>query len=426
VSGRDAADPRPHVVVVGGGFGGLAAARGLAASPVRVTLLDRKNHHLFQPLLYQVAMAGLSPADISAPIRAVLSEQENAQVLLTEVTGVDRAARRLATELGPVEYDYLILAAGACSTWFGHDDWARHAPGLKDIGDAIEIRHRVLHAFEAAEREPDPVHRARHLTFVVIGGGPTGVELAGALAELARTVLARDFRRIDPASARVILVDGGHRVLQSFSEDLSAAAAAQLDRLGVTVRLGLRVSAVDAGGLVAGGERIEAATVLWAAGVVGSPLARTLGVPLDRAGRVLVEPDLSLPGHPEVFCIGDMAACLGDDGQALPGVAPVAMQQGRFVARVVRDALAGLPLSRPRFRYRDKGTMATIGRSAAVAQIGRLELTGFAAWFAWLAIHILFLIDFRNRAVVLFNWIWSYFTYKRGARLITGEGPPRS
>jgi NADH dehydrogenase len=420
------ADARPHVVVVGGGFGGLAVARGLASSPVRVTLLDRKNHHLFQPLLYQVAMAGLSPADISAPIRAVLSAQENVQVLLAAVEGVDLAARRLTTDLGAVEYDYLILAAGACSTWFGHDDWARHAPGLKDLDDAIEIRHRVLAAFEAAEREPDPARRARHLTFVVIGGGPTGVELAGALAELARTVLARDFRRIDPASARVVLVDGGNRILQAFSEDLSAAAAAQLERLGVVVRTGLRVAAVDADGLTAGDERLEAGTILWAAGVVGSPLARTLGVPLDRAGRVCVLPDLSLPGHPEAFCIGDMAACLDDAGLPLPGLAPVAMQQGRFVAGVVRDALVGLPLSRPRFRYRDKGSMATIGRSAAVAQLGRLELTGFAAWFAWLAIHILFLIDFRNRAVVLFNWIWSYFTYKRGARLITGSGVPRA
>ncbi len=412
---------RPHVVIVGGGFGGIAVARALANAPVRITLLDRRNHHLFQPLLYQVAMAGLSPADISAPIRAVLSAQANAEVLLAEVTQVDLAGRVVHTDAGPEPYDYLVLAAGARTSYFGHPEWEKHAPGLKDLEDAIDIRHRVLLAFEAAERARDPAERERLLTFVIIGGGPTGVELAGALAELSRTVLAQDFRNIDPASARVVLVDGGDRVLATFSPELSAAARAQLARLGVTVRGGRRVESVDADGVVVGGERIAAGTVLWAAGVAGSPLAQVLGVPLDRAGRVIIEPDCSLPGHREAFCIGDMALCLDAAGAPLPGVAPVAMQQGRYVAEVIRDAVAGMPLAPEPFRYRDKGTMATIGRSAAVAQVGRLELTGFAAWFAWLAIHILFLIDFRNRAVVIFNWVWSYFTYKRGARLITDE-----
>lgn len=412
---------RPHIVIVGGGFGGIAVARALGAAPVRITLLDRRNHHLFQPLLYQVAMAGLSPADISAPIRAVLSAQENAEVLLAEVTQVDLQGRVVHTDAGPEPYDYLVLAAGARTSYFGHPEWEKHAPGLKDLEDAIDIRHRVLLAFEAAERARDPAERERLLTFVIIGGGPTGVELAGALAELSRTVLAQDFRNIDPASARVVLVDGGDRVLATFSPELSAAAGAQLARLGVTVRGGRRVEAVDADGVVVGGERIAAGTVLWAAGVAGSPLAQVLGVPLDRAGRVIIEPDCTLPGHPEAFCIGDMALCLDAAGAPLPGVAPVAMQQGRYVAEVIRDAVAGMPLAPEPFRYRDKGTMATIGRSAAVAQVGRLELTGFAAWFAWLAIHILFLIDFRNRAVVIFNWVWSYFTYKRGARLITDE-----
>lgn len=412
---------RPHVVIVGGGFGGIAVARALATAPVRITVLDRRNHHLFQPLLYQVAMAGLSPADISAPIRAVLSAQENAEVLLAEVTHVDLAGRVVHTDAGPEPYDHLVLAAGARTSYFGHPEWEKHAPGLKDLEDAIDIRHRVLLAFEAAERARDAAERERLLTFVIIGGGPTGVELAGALAELSRTVLAQDFRNIDPASARVVLVDGGDRVLATFSPELSAAAGAQLARLGVTVRGGRRVESVDADGVVVGGERIAAGTVLWAAGVAGSPLAQVLGVPLDRAGRVVIGPDCALPGHPEVFCIGDMALCLDAAGAPLPGVAPVAMQQGRYVAEVIRDRVAGMPLAPVPFRYRDKGTMATIGRSAAVAQVGRLELTGFAAWFAWLAIHILFLIDFRNRAVVIFNWVWSYFTYKRGARLITDE-----
>lgn len=425
------ADARPHVVIVGGGFGGLAAARSLAGAPVRVTLVDRQNHHVFQPLLYQVAMAGLSPAEISAPIRAVLGGQRNATVLMAEVVDFDLPARCVRLADGALTYDFLIVAAGARTTYFGHEAWADAAPGLKTLEDAIEIRHRVLLAFEAAERCEDPVERARLLTFAVIGGGPTGVELAGALAELARTVLSRDFRRIDPTAARVLLIDSGSRPLQSFSAALSEAAREQLAGLGVTLRSGKRVEAVDARGLLVGGERIEAGTVLWAAGVAGSPLGARLRpsadapAPLDRAGRVLVGPDCALPGRPEVFVIGDLAACFDAQGAPLPGLAPVAMQQGRYVAGHIRDALAGHGLARRPFRYVDKGSMATIGRSAAIAQVGRLELRGFAAWVAWLLIHILFLIDFRNRIVVLFNWIWNYATYTRGARLITHLPPPR-
>ncbi|MCC6749881.1 MAG: NAD(P)/FAD-dependent oxidoreductase [Deltaproteobacteria bacterium] len=416
----------PRVVIVGGGFGGLTAARELAGRPVEVTVIDRTNHHLFQPLLYQVAMAGISPADISYPIRSVLRRQENARVLLDEVRGVDLFARRVRLTQGSLPYDYLVLATGAQTNYFGHAEWSRFALGLKDLDDAVEIRRRVLLAFEAAEREPEPARRAQLMTFIVIGGGPTGVELAGALGELARFVLARDFRRVDPTTAQVLLLEGGPRILPSFDEELADAAVEQLDRLGVKVRTGALVREVDATGVYLDLEHLPAATVLWAAGVSGTPLVAQLGVPLDRAQRVVVEPDCSLPGHPEVFAIGDMAAFLHQDGAPLPGLAPVALQQGRFVARALLAALEGQP--RPHFRYVDKGSMATIGRSAAVAQVGRLKLRGFLAWLTWLFVHILFLVDFRNRAVVLFTWIWSYLTYKRGARLITGHrlepGPP--
>ncbi len=411
------------MVIVGGGFGGLAVARGLARSPVRVTVIDRCNHHVFQPLLYQVAMAGLSPADISAPIRAVLGTQANTEVLLAEVSDFDLSRRRVVLTDGEIDYDWLIVAAGARTSYFGHDAWAENAPGLKTLEDAIEIRNRVLLAFEAAERCKDASERERLLTFVVIGGGPTGVELAGALGELSRTVLARDFRHIDPAKSRVILVDGGPRVLQAFSPALSEAAREQLTALGVTVRSGLRVQSVDARGLVASGERIDAGTVLWAAGVGGSPLGARLGAPVDRAGRVVVGPDCAVPGHSNVFVIGDMALSLDDKGQPLPGLAPVALQQGQHVASLIRDELAGHGLRRRPFRYIDRGSMATIGRSAAVAQVGKLELRGFVAWATWLLIHILFLIDFRNRLLVMFNWIWNYGTYSRGARLITHARP---
>ncbi len=418
-----------RVVIIGGGFGGLSVARALAHVPVHVTLVDRSNHHLFQPLLYQVAMAGLTPAEIAVPIRAVLSRQQNVRVLLAEVTGVDLAARRVETrEALPLEYDYLVIATGAQNSYFGHDDWARVAPGLKDLDDAVEIRRRVLLAFEAAERETDPAVQRRHLTFVVIGGGPTGVELAGAIAELATFVLARDFRAIHSDATRVVLVEGSDRVLASFDPKLSAVAAESLSGMGVEVRTGLRVTAMDETGVSCGDERIAASTVLWAAGVRGSSLCQSIGLAVDRAGRALVEQDCSIKDHPEVFVLGDAAAFIPEGGsQPLPGVSPVAMQQGRFVARQIARSCEGA--QRQRFKYLDKGSMATIGRSRAVAQVGKLQLSGFLAWLAWLTVHIFYLIDFRNRVVVLLDWAWAYFAYRRGSRLITGHrleaGTPR-
>jgi NADH dehydrogenase len=412
---------RRHVVIIGGGFGGLAVAKRLRKAPVHITLLDRSNHYLFQPLLYQVAMAGLAPAEIAMPIRSILQKQDNARVLLAEVTAIDLASRRVLTrECPPIEYDYLVLAPGAENHYFGHDTWAKVAPGLKDLDDAVEIRRRVLLAFEAAEREQDPEIRKRHLSFVVIGGGPTGVELAGSIAELATYVLARDFRSIRPDATRVVLVEGSNRILPSFDEVLSERARQSLAAMGVEVRTETRVTSIDDAGVSCGDWRIEASTVLWAAGVRAVPLGRTLGVPLDRQGRVLVEQDTSVPGHAEVFCIGDAAAFTPAGGrEALPGVSPVAMQQGRFVARQIARSLEGAP--REQFRYRDKGIMATIGRSRAVARIGRLRLSGFVAWLAWLLLHIVYLIDFRSRVMVLFDWAWSYVTYQRGSRLITGR-----
>jgi NADH dehydrogenase len=420
---------RRQVLIVGGGFGGLAVAKKLAKAPVHVTLLDRSNHYLFQPLLYQVAMAGLAPAEIAVPIRSVLHNQKNARVLLAEVTAVDLAKRRVLTrEIGALDYDYLVLAPGAQNHYFGHDDWAQVAPGLKDLDDAVEIRRRVLLAFEAAERESNAELRTRHLTFVVIGGGPTGVELAGSIAELATYVLASDFRSIRPDATRVVLVEGSDRVLPTFDPVLSEKARRSLAAMGVEVRSQTRVTSIDELGVSCGELRIEASTVLWAAGVRAVGLGATLGVPLDRQGRVLVEQDASVPGHPEVFCIGDAAAFIPEgEKEALPGVSPVAMQLGRFVARQIQRSLEGAP--RERFRYVDKGIMATIGRSRAVAKIGRLRLSGFLAWLSWLLLHIVYLIDFRNRVVVLFDWAWSYFTYQRGSRLITGRrlqaGTPR-
>ena len=410
-----------HVVIIGGGFGGLSVARGLARAPVRVTLVDRSNHHLFQPLLYQVAMAGLAPGEIAVPIRSVLSHQKNARVLLAEVTNVDLAQKRVETrEALPLDYDYLVVAAGAENSYFGHDDWPRIAPGLKDLDDAVEVRRRVLLAFEAAEREPDPTLQRRHLTFVVIGGGPTGVELAGAIAELATFVLARDFRAIQPDATRVVLVEGSERILSSFDAKLSALAVKSLHDMGVEVRAGLRVTSMDEAGVTCGAERIEASTVLWAAGVRGSGLSQKIGLPVDRQGRAIVEQDCSIAGHSEVFVIGDAAAFITEGhAHGLPGVSPVAMQQGRFVARQIERSVAGAP--RQRFKYLDKGSMATIGRSRAVAQVGKLQLSGFLAWMAWLCVHIFYLIDFRNRLVVLLDWAWAYFAYRRGSRLITGH-----
>jgi NADH dehydrogenase len=410
-----------HVVIIGGGFGGLSVARALAREPVRVTLVDRSNHHLFQPLLYQVAMAGLSPGEIAVPIRSVLSHQANARVLLAEVTNVDLAEKRVETrETAALEYDYLVVATGAENSYFGHDDWARIAPGLKDLDDAVEIRRRVLVAFEAAERESDPAVQRQHLTFVVIGGGPTGVELAGAIAELATFVLARDFRAIHSDATRVVLVEGSERLLSGFDPKLSALAAKSLHEMGVEVRTGLRVTSMDEGGVTCGSERIPASTVLWAAGVRGSGLAQKIGLPVDRQGRAIVEPDCSVGGRPDVFVIGDAASFITETApHGLPGVSPVAMQQGRFVARQIARSLAGAP--RQRFKYVDKGSMATIGRSRAVAQVGKLQLSGFLAWLAWLCVHIFYLIDFRNRVVVLLDWAWAYFAYRRGSRLITGH-----
>jgi NADH dehydrogenase len=410
----------PHVVILGGGFGGLSAARRLARAPVRVTLLDRRNHHVFQPLLYQVATAGLAAPDIAAPIRRILWKQRNATVLLAEAVGFDLAARRvrLADDPEGIGYDFLLIATGATHSYFGHDDWAAHAPGLKSLEDALEIRRRFLLAFEAAERERDPERRRAWLTFVVVGAGPTGVELAGTVAEIARHTLACDFRSIDPRTARVVLVEGAPRVLTPYPPPLSEKAARQLAALGVEVRTGVAVTQVDADGVSLGGERLAARTVLWAAGVAASPLGRGLGVPVDRAGRVRVEPDLSIPSHPEVFVVGDLAA-LEQDGKPVPGVAPAAMQMGRHAATNIRRALEGRP--RLPFRYRDKGSLATIGRRAAVAVFGTVQLSGFVAWAAWLAIHIFFLIGFRNRFVVMLEWGWAYLTYERHARLILGR-----
>ena len=417
---------RKQVVVIGGGFGGLAVTRALAREAVQVTLVDRRNHHLFQPLLYQVAMAGLSPAEIAVPIRSVLRGQKNARVLLAEAMRIDTTAHQVfLREAPPLAYDFLVVATGALTSYFGHEEWRDVAPGLKDIEDAVEIRRRVLLAFEAAEREPDPEVRRRHLTFVVIGGGPTGVELAGAIAELASYVLARDFRAINPKDTRVVLLEGGPRILNTFAPQLSDRASRSLAGMGVDVRTGAQVTHIDDAGVILGGERIQAVTVLWAAGVAAAPLPVNLPVPLDRSGRALVERDCSLPGHPEIFCIGDAAAFVPTSGKAeLPGVSAVAMQQGRFVARQIGRRIDGRPVEN--FSYLDKGAMATIGRSRAVAEIGKIRLSGFIAWLTWLLVHIYYLVDFRNRTIVIINWAWSYLTYRRGARLITGRASKRA
>jgi NADH dehydrogenase len=409
---------RPRVVIVGGGFAGLAAARGLARAPVEVTLVDRTNYHLFQPLLYQVATAGLSPAEIAYPIRRILRRQGNARVLLGEAVAIDPAAKRVRLADGELPYDALVLAAGAGHSYFGKDEWEAHAPGLKTLEDALEIRRRALVAFEAAEREESAEARRQWLTFVVVGGGPTGVEMAGTFAEIARHTLVRDFRRIDPSTARVILVEGGARVLPTYPAELSEKAKLQLEALGVQVWTGALVTAVDAGGIGIGDERVAARTVVWAAGVQASPLTRSLGAPLDRVGRVRVEPGLTVPGQPDVFVIGDLAS-LEQDGRPIPGVAPAAIQMGAHAAANLMRALRGKPPVP--FRYRDKGSLATIGRRSAVAVIGRLRLSGPLAWLAWLCIHIFFLIGFRNRFVVLFTWAWAYLTYDRSARLIVGR-----
>ena len=409
---------RPHVVIIGGGFGGLKAAESLAHLPVQITLVDRKNHHTFQPLLYQVATAGISPAEIAAPIREILAKHENVEVLLGEVLGFDLANRVVKLHGFELTYDYLVVAAGASHAYFGHDQWEPLAPGLKTIEDALEMRRRILLAYEIAEREAALTGHHQQLNFVVVGGGPTGVELAGILVEIARKSLARNFRNIDPAKTRILLVEAGPSVLSAYPEDLRRSAVEQLEHLGVEVRTNAAVTDVRPGEVSIGEERMSAAVILWAAGVAASPLGRALGAPVDRAGRVLVEPDLSIPGHREVLVIGDLASMKDEAGKPLPGVAPVAIQQGKWVAHQIKADLEGKP-RRP-FHYFDKGSLATIGRAAAIAQFGKVHISGFIAWLAWLFVHIMFLIGFRNRAVVLFQWAWSYLTYERSARLITG------
>jgi NADH:quinone reductase (non-electrogenic) len=442
----------PHVVIVGGGFGGLDAARVFAGTTVRVTLLDRHNYHLFQPLLYQVATASLSPGDVASPIRWILRTQKNVQVLLAEAREIDTANRRVIVNPGPsdgapvpIAYDYAIVATGAAHSYFGHPEWAARAPGLKTLDDALDMRRRVLLAFEAAERESDPVNQRRLLTFVIVGGGPTGVELAGALAEIARNSLPQDFRSIRPESARIVLLEGGPDVLPAFPEKLRRASRESLERLGVDVHTGSLVTAIDTDGVTwrsgggpakggrhersdstwrpalagpSGDQHISAETVLWAAGVAASPLARSLGVPLDRAGRVTPAPTLALAEHPNVFVVGDICA-FTQDGKPLPGVAQVAMQQGAHAAKNILRAIGGKPLES--FRYRNYGNMATIGRGSAVADVGPVKASGFLAWLFWLFLHIFWLIGFRNRFAVLTEWAWAYLTFQRRVRLITGE-----
>ncbi len=411
------------MVIVGGGFGGLAAARGLSDAPVRITLIDRRNHHLFQPLLYQVATAGLNPADIAAPIRAMLADQANVRVLLGEVVAIDADDANLTLDDDAViGYDHLVLAAGSTHSYFGHDDWEAHAPGLKTVEDALEIRRRTLLAFERAERATDPLEREANLTFVVVGGGPTGVEMAGAVAEIALRTMTREFRTIDSTTARIILLEGTDRILGSYPESLSASARRQLAALGVDVRTGVMVTDVGADGVETSSGTIRTRTIVWGAGNEASPLARQLGASVDRAGRVEVEPDLSIADHPEVFAIGDMAHATSG-GDAVPGVAQGAIQGGAHVARAIRADLAGGP--RPVFRYRNKGELATIGRSSAVGVIAGRKLSGWVAWTAWWSVHIFFLIDFRSRLLVLIHWSWNYLTFRRGARLITGPWRPR-
>jgi NADH dehydrogenase len=406
-----------RVVIIGAGFGGLSAAKQLAKAPFNLTIVDRHNYHLFQPLLYQVATAGLSPGDIASPIRGIVHRQRNAKVILAKVSGIDTACKEVVAEGRRIPYDYLIIATGAEHAYFGHD-WSSYAPGLKTIDDATYLRRRILLAFERAEAEPDPDERRRLLNFVVVGGGPTGVEMAGAIAELAKRALAADFRSIDPRCARIILIEAGPRLLAPFSPTLSEAARRSLEQLGVEVRLDASVTDCDCSGVSLGNERLQTRTIVWAAGVKASPVAEWLGVESDGAGRVKVTADLSVPGHPDIFVIGDAAAATVPDGRPLPGVAPVAKQQGRYVANLLMARAKGRTL--PAFRYRDVGSMATIGRKRAVAQIGAFKASGLVAWVLWSLAHIYFLIGFRNRLAVAMNWCWNYVTFQRGTRLITG------
>lgn len=409
----------PHVVIVGGGFAGLWAARGLASTPVRITLIDRENHHLFQPLLYQVATAGLSAPDIAAPLRHILRDQRNVEVRLGEVTRIDVSASRVWLGMKEsLEFQYLLVATGATHAYFSHPEWARYAPGLKTLDDALHLRRKLLLAFERAEAELDPERRSAWLSFAIVGGGPTGVELAGTLAEIARHTLKNEFRNIDPSCARIRLIEAGPRILSSFPQELSTSAQRQLQHLGVEVSTGSAVTEISAAGYRIGDEFVSSHTVVWAAGVAASPLARTLGVPLDHAGRVLVRADLSIPEHPEVFIAGDLAA-VEHDGGRVPGVAPAAKQMGRHVATMIAARIASRPPAP--FQYRDYGNLATVGRMAAIVHFGRLRLSGMVAWWFWLAAHAFFLIGFRNRLVVLLNWAWAYWSYQRGARIILGN-----
>jgi NADH dehydrogenase len=409
----------PHVVIVGGGFGGLWATRALASASVRITLIDRCNHHLFQPLLYQVATAGLSSPDIAAPLRHILRKQRNVEVRLAEVRNIAAAEKRITLEDGDeLAFDYLLVATGATHAYFGHDEWAAHAPGLKTLDDALHLRRHLLLAFERAEAESDPDKRAAWLNFAIVGGGPTGVELAGTLAEIARHTLKNEFRNINPSAARVRLIEAGPRVLASFPEDLSQKACKQLQKLGVDVLTGTPVTDINEMGYRLGDEFVAARTVVWAAGVAASPLAQSLGVPLDKAGRVPVLPDLSVPGYPDIFVAGDLAS-VQQDGKPVPGVAPAAKQMGRHVAASIRARLTGKDTGA--FHYKDYGNLATIGRMAAIVHFGKLKLSGVLAWWFWLAAHVFFLIGFRNRLVVLLNWAWAYWSYQRGARIILGK-----
>ncbi|MGE8233898.1 MAG: NAD(P)/FAD-dependent oxidoreductase [Stenotrophomonas sp.] len=411
----------PHLVVIGGGFAGLWASRALADAPLRITLVDRRNHHLFQPLLYQVATAGLSSPDIAAPLRHILGRQRNIEVRLGEVVSIGKHARKVQLGDGSqIAYDLLLVASGATHAYFGHDEWAADAPGLKTLDDALYLRRKLLLAFERAEAEPDPAKRAAWLSFAIVGGGPTGVELAGTLAEIARHTLKNEFRHINPADAKVRLVEAGPRVLSSFPEVLSLKARRQLEKLGVEVLTGTAVNHIDGQGFQLGDTHVPARTVVWAAGVAASPLARTLEVPLDRAGRIQVEPDLTVPGHPEIFAGGDLVSLMQANGRPVPGVAPAAKQMGSYVAQVIRARLAGKPAPPP-FRYNDQGNLATIGRMAAIVHVGKLQLSGLLAWWFWLAAHVFFLIGFRNRLVVLLNWAVAYWSYQRSARIILGD-----
>ena len=419
---RDGDRKVPQVVIVGGGFAGIYAVQALKRAPVRVTIIDRRNYHLFQPMLYQVATAGLNPSDITAPIRSVVRHQRNTEVILGEVSGVDKADRQIELTDGTrVGYDYLLICTGARHSYFGHDDWERLAPGLKGLEDALEIRRRILTAFERAEREPDPVKRQALLTFVIVGGGPTGVEMAGAVAEIRSYALRRDFRHIDPREATVVLLEGTPRLLNAYPKSLSEEAKRELRSLGVVVRSETYVTNVQPGAVEAAGWTIPTHTVIWAAGNVASPLLKTLDTPLDRQGRAIVGRDCTIPGHPEVFVLGD-AALFEENGRAVPAISPAAIQMGQYAARTIQRDLAGKP--REPFSYWDKGQLAVIGRGQAVADLGRLHFGGFIAWLLWIFIHIFFLIGFRNRVLVLIEWAWAYFTYQRGARLITEPWSP--